>query len=408
MALAVLSIALTAPFLGIADLGTYAVLQALLAWATVLALGLPDACSGILAKFHRQGNLKRGAAYLGSAAALVAFAALACIAMVIVYFWFHALTGQLTNKVVATCVALTLALLSLPFLLAQSGLNADGAIARSTAWSLLNAGLAVLAIWCVTLLNPPHEKRLLAAVIATGGATLFTRAAMYCVEWRRMYPGEALWPQVAIRRTRTLLGAGFPFLIINLAALTAFQVDRFVAYKFLSAADAAALDSTLKLLMAAHTLYSVLLAKLWRTVGEPWNRGDGYGARRATVDAFLRGVLFWAMAGAAVLPLIRYLIFKLTSGAVVITDMTFVVAAFVYVALRGLTDTFSIALFAARLQARTVRIVICHGLLNIPFSIGGCLAFGLPGILIGQIASLALTSTWLFPRIFWRATELKA
>jgi O-antigen/teichoic acid export membrane protein len=207
---------------------------------------------------------------------------------------------------------------------------------------------------------------------------------------------------------RALIASAYPFIVINLAALGAFQVDRFVAYHYLSSTETAKLDVTMRVLMAIYTLYSVLIAKLWRTIGEAWNNGEVAKSRVILVQGLWRAGLFWTAVAAVLVPTLDPIIKSFTRGTIRVEDHAFALAALSYVGARSIVDTVSVAIFATRRQHLTMKTVIAHGVLNIPCSILGCLAFGLPGIMLGQLLSLLLTSGWRFPIIFWRTTELRA
>ena len=410
IALGILSVTLIAPFLGNVDLGRFAVLQAAIMWAGVVSFGLPDACSGILTKFHRRGAHSTAKIYLdNSFVAIGLIAAGGAVVTLLSAATISTLDGVEAVLVLPFAVGMTLALLSSPFGLAQAPLNADGAIERGTAWALINSAVTLASLWIVIHLKAlAATDRLLLVTITTGLATLITRIAMYSVETHRLY--GSTWPRnwLPRRRLSALLRFAYPFVVINIAALTAFQIDRFVSYRYLSPGDTAKLDVTLKVLMAVHALFSVLVGRLWHSIGHAWNAGDGVGARTLMLRAVSWAALFWFTVAVLLIPTIDPIVQIFTRGTVRLDDTLFVVAALAYITGRGIVDTITISIFATRHQHKTLRAVIAHGVLNVPCSIAGCLAFGLTGIMLGQLVSLMLTTGYRFPVIFWRATEGRA
>jgi hypothetical protein len=114
---------------------------------------------------------------------------------------------------------------------------------------------------------------------------------------------------------------------------------------------------------------------------------------------------FWLFMGIVIVIAIDPIVNAFTRSAVQIHDAWFVGTAVLYIAARAVTDAVSIAIFATRHQHKTVATVVTHGLINIPFSIVGCIALGLPGIMLAQLLSLLITSGWRFPLIFMQVTK---
>lgn len=407
--LSVLAVTLVAPFLGKDELGRYAVLQSITVWAGLVNLGMVEACSGILGKFHHAGARAAGQRYLGTAFRIVSLVAIVLTVLLA--------TGAAASMLAAGTSLQTLApwlvgagcaLASAPFVLAQAPLNADGAIGRNTAWGFVTSVASVGGVLLVIQAAVVPEHRLLAVVAASGLATLAVRVAMYRVELRRSYGSLRGGTKVSLRRAQALLKSAYPFIVISAAALAAFQVDRFIAYTFLSPEETARLDITLKVFLALHGLYMVLVARLWQSVGQPWNTGNPAGSRHAMLQAVKTGLLFWIAAGALLVPTIDLVVRAFTRGTLSVNDPAFVIAVACYIGARGIIDTVSVSIFAIRQQHQALRTVIAHGVLNIPLSILGCQMLGLTGIVLGQLASLLITSGWRFPLIFWRATTASA
>lgn len=405
LVLGVLSVTIIAPFLGSEDLGRYAVLQSLIAWAGLATLGLIETCSGLLGK-QRSGRAARrsfeGAVGIVSVAAMAA-GAIATAALVLTA---AALTDIGWLNVLPFVIGICCALAGAPFSLAQAPLNARGEVGRSTAWGFAGTAAALGSVLLVIQAGVAPPFRLLVVAAVTGVTTLAIRVAMYRVECARVFgrlPAGAIAPP-SWRQARALLRESYPFMIIMLAAMAAFQVDRFVAYTFLSPADTARLDVVLKIYLAVYGLYSVLLTRLWKLVGHPWNSGDRLGARRAAVRALWRGLMFWSAVAAVLIPATPPIVHAFTRGTLEVHDLAFVALVSLYMAVRGLIDTVTISIYATRCQQRTLTAVIAHGVLNIPLSVGGCMLFGLPGIVLGQLGALLLTSGWRFPQIFWHCT----
>jgi O-antigen/teichoic acid export membrane protein len=405
--LGILSITLTAPFLGISDFGRYALLQSIIAWTVLVALGLPETCSGIINKFRQAPSFSGAKAYFDNsfiAIAITASAFAVPLLMVSLPWPWSDYFGQMRPF----AIGLFLALLSIPFTLTQSVLNANGEIARSMAWAFMTAALTVISILLVIHVIPlAADQRLLAVVIASGSAVFVSRLVMHVVETRRAF--KTSWPssRISAKRLKVLSKSAYPFLILTLAALAAFQVDRLVTFYFLPSADVAKLEVVMKVLMAAYALNTVFNAKLWHSIGEVWNAGDGKAARRTLKRALWSSAAYWSAAGLAVALLIEPVIRIFTRGALEIDDPFFVATAFAYVAARGLVDAVSISIFATRNQHQVIKTVLMHGVLNIPCSIVGCALLGLPGIMIGQLLTILLTSGWRFPILFREITRAR-
>jgi Na+-driven multidrug efflux pump len=161
----------------------------------------------------------------------------------------------------------------------------------------------------------------------------------------------------------------------------------------------------MKVIMAVYALNTVFIAKLWHSVGEPWNLGNGAGARAALRRMVLSTAGFCVLMGIVIVVAIDPIVSAFTRNAVQINDPWFVAMAVLYTSARAVTDAVAIAIFATRHQHRTVATVATHGLINIPFSIVGCIALGLPGIMLAQFLSLLITSGWRFPLIFMQVTK---
>lgn len=407
LVLSVASVGMTAPFLGPNDLGRFALMQTLMAWTGIANLGLIEACSGILSKFNSRRCRATGANYIGASFKAAATAALVLTLIFSMAAAVGLQAGWLSGRDV-TCLSVGVgcALLSVPFTLAQAPLNADGAVKRSTAWTFatVTANLTILAI----LIQQPiaSDHRLLAVSVATGLTTLLGRIATFRVETNRVYGGQVLLlRRTSARQRRLLLHAGWPFVIISLSALAAFQIDRVVAFAVLSPADAARLDILLKILMALYTLYAVVLAKLWHTVGKPWNENNAAAARQALSRAVRQAALYWLIMGGAMLIGIDTIVHFFTKGTLEVEDPFLVLAAVLFMATRTIVDAVSISIFALRCQHLTIRAVVAHGVINVPCSVVGGMTWGLTGILVGQWFALLVTTGWRFPLIFVAATK---
>ncbi|GGX16417.1 hypothetical protein GCM10007242_23730 [Pigmentiphaga litoralis] len=406
--LSVLSVTIIAPFLGITDLGRFALIQSIVMWTSLFGLGLIETCTGIINKFDQRKFLRGSKTYLDTSFLVVtaasAIVSVPLLVLALPWSWHSAATAEL--RPFATGIGLSLA--AVPFSLTQGLLNARGEITRSMAWAFFTSALTVGSMLVVVrLVQVEQHQRLFAITLAYGLAMLLARASMHTLESYRAFGTITVRAKPSLRRLRLLSRSAYPFLLLNTAALAAFQIDRVVSFYFLSPEDTAKLDVAMKVIMAVYTLNTVFIAKLWHTVGNAWNVHDKGGARAVLKQSMLSTAAFWTVMGTAIIFTIDPIVYKLTGGAVELSDPYFIVAAVAFMAVRALVDSVTISIFATRNQHRTVGAVLTHGVLNVPLSIMGCILAGLPGIMIAQLLSLAITTGWRFPIIFRQLSREK-
>jgi O-antigen/teichoic acid export membrane protein len=383
------SITLAVKLLGPDRYGQYVLISAIAAWLPIAALGTPERVTQGLVKARQMEELHTADLLLktglvlsglgGLAAAIGALGALACAQ--------PGMAGD-RHSFAAGAILLVGSALLTPTLLTSSVFIANGRIARDAGFKVAQPVLFLLLLVLLLLVDQPGGARLVAVCAAFVGALAASRLWAFA----RSIPLPVLRHRFSRAILRDMLATSAPFLIVQIAALLAFQTDRFIVNAFSSTAQLGSYDLVVRIYTAFYTLYSIPLQYIWSGAGPLWARGDGVSLRRY-VRRFLLGSMGFWVASSLVVTLAAPLLITLVSGRE-LPSPGLLVGALVggFFLVRGTTDVLTLTLYATERQGRTLVWVIAHGLSNVAFAwIGGHYA-GIAGVVAGQILSFVIST----------------
>ncbi len=191
---------------------------------------------------------------------------------------------------------------------------------------------------------------------------------------------------------RNLLQTAWPFFIVQIAALLAFQTDRFLVNRFATSAELGSYDFLVRIYAGLYMLFSVPLQHLWRNVAILYEEGEQHGIRRIVGTYAGGSVLFWLSVTALVVGLGPLIVSILSGGRLPLPGLSMILLVGLFFLIRGTTDVFTLTLYATGRQRETVSYGIAHGVAHVVLAWAGGVAFGVVGVLAGQVLAFLLSS----------------
>ncbi len=385
-----ISLPLAVRYLGAERYGVWATVISVAVWVSVLDLGIAHSLTNLISRaYARQDRTQASRAFTNALAVTLTAAVMAAGAFVVVWLrvnW----TGLLNAGVGLHDEVRWTVLVAALLMLAGLPLNLTGKVFagyqelhiynRTVALGAA-CGLVGLAIGVWFRVSMP-----LLFVLCYGSATAVSFATMlWLVAWQKP------WLRPSLRFfnrhvTVELLGSGWAFLLIQIAAVVVFSSDNVIVSHYLGAAEVTPYSITWRVVGFGAILQGLLFPALWPAYSEAQARGDATWIRR-TFAATIRGTLVLNAVWAAVLVALGQRVIGWWAGVAAVPPRSLLIAMAVWSVIAGFTTAQSCLLGALN---RTRVQAVCSALaaiVNIALSVLLVTRMGSLGVILGTIAS---------------------
>lgn len=274
-----LTIPITAQYLGVERFGVWLTLSMLLTWVSLTDLGLASSLTNLLAAAEAQKQPKQAQTAVSNVFWMTCAIAL-LLSTVFAIAYPHVPWASIFNvKSAAAISEIGLAVivffigfvLRLPLAIAGRIYTAYQAGYYYQIWSGLSSLISVVA-----LLIAIHFKVGLPLLVGIFfGASLFAEVLsnlhVFVLKWRWLLPQ---WQQLHLHQAYRLLKLGIQFWIVQISAILLFQTDLIIVTQLFGAKTVAVYGTILKLFTLLGTIQTAFLFPLWPAYSEALTRQD--------------------------------------------------------------------------------------------------------------------------------------
>jgi O-antigen/teichoic acid export membrane protein len=377
-----LSIPLTAHYLGVERFGLWLTLSMLVNWVSLTDLGLANSLTNVLSS--NQQNSPQAKQAVSSAFWLMVGMA---IALTLVFFtlhpwvrWdrlFNVTSAQATSEVGWAAIAFFVGfILRLPLSLAGRIYTAYQEGYFYQAWGGLSSLASVIAL-VVAIQFQVGLPQLVMVFFGTSllGDLLATIHA-FGWRWRSLRPQLSAFNQ---KQAKWLLKTGLQFWVIQISSIIFFQTDLIIVAQLFGAREVATYGTVLKLFALLGTIQTAFLFPLWPAYSEAFARKD----ISWIIETFRKTVvlsLLWSILTGLVLTLFTRNIITLWLNQTVEVEASLVLAMFVTSVLLALGHCLGTLLNGMGMIKSQVIFGLAGGVANIVLSIALGHLLGVAGI----------------------------
>jgi O-antigen/teichoic acid export membrane protein len=392
-AVAFLSLPLAVRYLGAERYGVWATVTSVSVWLNLLDLGIANSLTNAIARAYAGGDRERaGRAFSNALAVTSATALMAWCGLVLASRWanwsglFHAqasLAGEIRWTAFA---AITMMMLNLPANLTGKALAGYQELHRWNHTLGLGALLSLLGlaggVW--------RQVSMPLLFVLTGGGT--TLAAYCTLLWLLVCHKPWLRPRLTLLRwssAAALFDSGWPFLLIQIAAVVVFSSDNLIVSHYLGAAQVTPYSVTWRLVGMGAVLPSLAFPALWPAYAEAHARGHGGWIRRTYFLARNATLALNAMFAVAVAVFGQTLI-RWWAGRAAVPERSLLLAMAAWSVIYGTTTVQSCLLAALNRTRLQAVLSIAAAALNIVLSLALVTRIGSLGVILGTMVSYLL------------------
>jgi O-antigen/teichoic acid export membrane protein len=297
-----ISIPLTARYLGNERFAIWLILSSFLSWASIVDLGLASSLTNILASADSKDDRKSAQNAISNTFYLLIilsfFAAIICIFSFPLISW-QKVVNVNSNLAIAetpSAAAITMILIILRLVLSipkqTYGAYQEGYIYQI--WSTLGSVLGIVGLWIAV-----NNHGNIAALIATffGLPLLGDLCAMiYLFKYSRPWLSPVL-EQFSWLSSKKLLTTGSQIWIAQISGIIIFQTDIIIVSQFFGAATVATYGTLLKLFAVIGMIQSAFISPLWPAYCESLSTGDIQWVETTYRRSVYTSVLWTALTG---------------------------------------------------------------------------------------------------------------
>lgn len=398
------SIPLLIRYLGAEGYSLFAVAMSLQAWWLLTDIGIANSLQNYVSE--RRASSRGYADLVVNAAAVIVPIAIVCI--VLLYFFAGELAAALLPNVPSMPLqgAALMVCSGVLFLLLTIGNIAYKIFyaQHQGYWAnLLPAFGSVIGLACLVFVDcfVIVDKLFWATLLWNGPTALLASGAFILLVVRALKSREG---KFNVRLTLTLLRRGSQFGIFALLAALTLQIDYIVIGKLMSAREVMLYNISTKMLGFVSFFYLAIIQALWPICAEAAARKDWSKASALFRKALFLGAVI-VLSGSAVLWLLHDQFVELlapTQGLII--PFSFWSLLTFYALVRVWSDGYAMLLQSMSRMNIFMYYVPVQALICAlgQWVLGSY--FGLSGIVLGLIASFLLTSVWLLPKEYRKAT----
>jgi len=391
MLVSAITLPITIRYLGKLEYGIWITISTSVVMLAVLDLGIANTLTNFISRAYAEDDEEMAQRYFATALWItigISLILAACGAVIFRWVDWGALfrlhDPQLISETrLSVAIAFAFFLLSLPLNLANKVFSGYQEIHIANYFAALSSVMGLVAIVGTVFFHGTLVALTATYCSATLLGTLLLN--LWLCAWHR--PAITPWPSAITRSmTRDLFGEGVLFFVLQLCGLIVFNSDNLVIAHFLGAAEVTPYSVAWRLCGYASMFQSLLIPSLWPAFSEAYHRADLTWIRK-TYARVMRGSLLAVGTAAVIIGLLGRPVIRLWAGSAAVPSTPVLWLMCVWVVLLSYTVNQAMLLAATRrigLQALSSTIA---AVVNITLSIYLVRVIGVPGVLIGTIAS---------------------
>lgn len=333
IAASLVSIPLTAKYLGTERFGLWLMLSMLLNWVSLTDLGLSNSLTNLLATAHGQQNEQQAQQAVSSTFWMtIALALLLGVSFSLIYPWvnwervFNVTSTQAKAEVgLAVVVFFAGFILKLPLGIAGRIYSAYQQGYFYQAWIGVSSVLSIAALLIAIQLQMGLPQ-LVAVFFGTSLlGDLLATLHVFGRRWRTLSPKLANFDK---QQAKWLLQTGLQFWVIQISSIIFFQTDLVIVAQLFGAETVATYGTVLKLFTLLGTIQTAFLFPLWPAYGEAFSRKD----IPWIIQTFRRTIvltLMWSISSGIILSLFANSIINLWLGQTFVIEPLLILAMLV-------------------------------------------------------------------------------
>ncbi len=407
--LTLVSLPLAVRYLGAERYGVWATITTTAVWINLLDLGIANTLTNNISRAYALGDKTAAARYFTNALALTSAVA-AGVGLLLAFVFPRIDWVRLFNvspNVSATEVEYTAAaaaclmLLSLPCALASKLLAGYQELHRNNYAACAGAVGSVCGLALGIAL---HVSMPLLFVMSAGCLTFASLATLIVVvAWQKpwLLPRASLVDRSSIKE---LLDSGWPFFLIQVAAVVVFSSDNLVVSHYLGASEVTPYSVTWRVVGLAAVLQSLMFPALWPAYAEAYAKRD-YGWIRRTFLITMKATVALNVSCVAVLMLFGRGLIRIWAGPAAVPSTYLLLAMGVWAIVNGFMSVESCLLAALNRIREQAVLSILAAAINIALSLALVRHIGALGVIGGTILSYLLVLVipqTLIVRNVWR------
>lgn len=324
MAIGLITLPLTAHYLGKERFGLWLTLSSFIAWVGIADLGLSNSLINALAKADGGDDRNQAREAVASAFWITSLVALMLIAVGMIVLplvhWpgvFNVSAAEATREITPTLIVILICgALRLPASIIGCVYHGyqEGYVYQL--WNGLSGLLG--AVGLITAIKLEAGLPWLAAAFLASMLLADLLSAIYLFGWRREWLLPR-WRYFRWQQSQQLLQQGGQFWIAGMSAVLMLQMDLFIVSVLFGAGAVAGLGTTMRLFALVGAAQIAFVAPLWAAYGEAAARRDFHWLAQ-TFSRSIKISLLWALPAAAVMFIAMPWLFKLLVPADVTAD----------------------------------------------------------------------------------------
>jgi len=407
--LTLVSLPLAVRYLGAERYGVWATITTTAVWINLLDLGIANTLTNNISRAYALGDRTAAARYFTNALVLTGGIA-AGVGLVLAFVFpgiewvglFNVSANVSATEVEHTAtVAVVLMLFSLPCGLASKLLAGYQELHRNNYASCAGAVASVCGLALGIAL---HVSMPVLFVMSAGCLTFASLATLILVvAWQKpwLLPRMSLVDRSSIHE---LLDSGWPFFLIQVAAVVVFSSDNLIVSHYLGASEVTPYSVTWRVVGLAAVLQSLIFPALWPAYAEAYAKHD-YGWIRRTFLITMKGTVTLNVSCVAVLMLFGRSLIRIWAGPAAVPNTYLLLAMGIWAIVNGFMSVESCLLAALnRIREQAVLSIIAAAV-NIALSVALVHHIGALGVIGGTILSyliVLVVPQTLIVRNVWR------
>ena len=394
-----ISVPLLLKILGRDGYGLFVSITAVAGWAGLGMFGIGKGLMNVLIESRTRDDVVHArrmvaSLWLGLLIILGALAlGLASIFSVVPWNAVFAINNAVLGHKVKTAVALTMASMLINLLLSPTSTiqSAYQEETKGASWAVIRSAAnlaAILTAWRLGL-------HIVGVSLLTGVGSVAVSIAyvwwMFAVDKPFLMPR---WGDPSVSFFFKVLPDSFSFFLIDIAAVLAFQFDKFVLLHYGGPGQVARFEVATRPFLLASMSLGLLLTPLWPAIGEAVHRGDPRWAKKVVLK-----VAYSSAALMAVLALVMVaaggLIVRLWTGRTDVTPGALLFGMIgAYFVVKAWTDTQTVVLYGLGGQRRMLWVALIHGATTLVLSLVLGRLYGIYGVASASLLGFLLTASW--------------
>jgi O-antigen/teichoic acid export membrane protein len=407
--LTLVSLPLAVRYLGAERYGVWATITTTAVWINLLDLGIANTLTNSISRAYALGDKAAAARHFTNALALTSAIA-AGVGLVLAFVFpriswvglFNVSANVSASEVENMAAAAAgFMLLSLPCSLASKLLAGYQELHRS---NYVTCAGAVASVCGLALGIALHVSMPVLFVMSAGCLTFANLGTlMAVVGWQKPW----LFPRVSLldrSSVKDLLDSGWPFFLIQVAAVIVFSSDNLIVSHYLGASEVTPYSVTWRVVGLAAVLQSLIFPALWPAYAEAYAKRE-YGWIRLTFLITMKGTVALNVSCVTVLMLFGRSLIRMWAGPAAVPSTYLLLAMGIWAIVNGFMSVESCLLAALNRTREQAVLSMLAAAVNVALSLALVRHVGALGVIGGTILSyliVLVVPQTLIVRSVWR------